>query len=112
MKLLIHKKKVDADICKGLAVFLGFMFSLSQGRAKVLVFPSERKISLHMLFVFFPLNILLLDSQKRIIETTKLGPFSFFSSKKKARYVIEIPSSLFTKLRLRVKKGEKIKFIS
>ena len=108
-QLQIHGKKIDANFCIGVENALGFMFTFSQERAKVLCFPSERRISLHMFFVFFPLHAIFLDSRKRVVDYVLLRPFTFYSSKKRAKYVVEIPLSLF---RGQVKRDEKIKFIS
>lgn len=109
MRIQIQKRKLDADLCSGIGNWKGFMFSLSQRKAKVLSFPSERRIALHMLFVFFPLHALFLDSRKRVVEYALLRPFTFYTSARRARYVVEIPLALWKGLRVR--KGEKIKFI-
>ena len=109
MKIQIQRKKFDADICSGLGNWKGFMFSFSQYRAKVLSFSSERKIALHMLFVFFPLHVLFLDSRMKVVDYALLRPFTFYSSGMRAKYAVEVPFSLWKGLRVR--KGEKIKFI-
>ena len=57
----------------------------------IMVFKDERKISLHNFFVFYPLDILILDENKKIVEIKKnFRPFTFWSSKNKGRYVIEM----------------------
>ena len=44
-----------------------------------------------MFFVFFPIDILFLDKNKKIIEIKKnFRPFSFYKSREKAKYVVEI----------------------
>ncbi len=70
----------------------GLMFS----RRKVLVFvlPSPRRVSLHMWFVFFPIDVVFLDERKRVVEIkTDFRPFSFFTSQQMAKFVVELPCS-------------------
>jgi len=62
--------------------------------ALVFEFPSESKLgsSLHMLFVFFPIDILFLDKNKTIVDKVTLEPFTpNYTPKKAAKYVIELP---------------------
>ncbi len=67
----------------------GLMFSKKKNL--IFVFEKEKRISLHMLFVFFPIDVLFLDKDKKIIEIKKdFKPFGFYKSKKKAKYVVEI----------------------
>ena len=55
------------------------------------VFDKEKRISLHMLFVFFPIDVLFLDKNRKIIEIKKnFKPFTFYKSKNKANYVVEL----------------------
>ena len=67
----------------------GMMFT-SRKHAQTLLFPfsTPRRVGLHMLFVFFPLNIVVLNEKKRVVEIKKLYPFDFFTTKK-AQYIIE-----------------------
>ncbi|HLC80257.1 DUF192 domain-containing protein [Candidatus Woesearchaeota archaeon] len=67
----------------------GLMFS--KRKNLVFVFDKERNISLHNWFVFFPIDVLFLDSKKQIVEIKKgLRPFGFYFAKKKARYIVEL----------------------
>jgi uncharacterized membrane protein (UPF0127 family) len=68
----------------------GLMFS----RKKTLVFEfkQDMHVPLHMLFVFFPIDVLYLDKDKQVIEVKKdFKPFTFFTPRAKARYVVELP---------------------
>ena len=57
----------------------------------IMTFEKPRKISLHNFFVFYPLDILLLDEQKQIIEIKyNFKPFTFYTAQQKATYVIEL----------------------
>ena len=68
---------------------LGLMFSPKKNL--VMVFKKEQKIQLHNFFVFYPLDILVLNKNKKIIEIKKdFKPFTFWNSKKEGKYVIEL----------------------
>ena len=67
----------------------GLMFS--RKRNLMFVFDDEERRGLHMFFVFFPIDVLFLDKNKRIVEIKKnLMPFTFYKSKEKAMYVVEL----------------------
>ncbi|MBW2996382.1 DUF192 domain-containing protein [Candidatus Woesearchaeota archaeon] len=67
----------------------GLMFSRKKNL--MFVFDEEKRISLHMFFVFFPIDVLFLDKDKKIVEIKKnFKPFTFYKSKEKAKYVVEI----------------------
>lgn len=69
---------------------LGLMFSK---RANLIMdFSSKRKISLHNCFVFYPLEILVLDENKTIVEILdQFKPFTLhWKSKEKGRYLVEL----------------------
>jgi uncharacterized protein len=62
--------------------------------ALVFDFPRESKLgsSLHMIFVFFPIDVLFLNSKKEIVDKVTLQPFTpNYTPKKPAKYVIELP---------------------
>jgi uncharacterized membrane protein (UPF0127 family) len=83
----------------------GLMFSKKKNL--VFAFDQEKKVGLHMLFVFFPIDVLFLDKDKKIIEIKKeFKPFSFYTPKKKARYVVEIAENRRNEYKI----GEKIDF--
>ena len=76
-------------ICK--SIFFqarGLMFRPK--RNLVIVFPKERRIKLHMFFVFYPIDVLILDKDKRIVEIKRnFRPFTFWNAQKKGKYVVE-----------------------
>lgn len=58
--------------------------------------------SVHMLFVFFPIDLVFLDEQKRVVDV-KAGfqPFSLnYTPKKPCRFLIELPPGLGQTVRL------------
>ncbi len=67
----------------------GLMFKNRQNL--VMEFPSSRKISLHMFFVFYPIDVLILDENKKVVEIKRnFKPFTVWNSKEKGKYVVEI----------------------
>ncbi len=68
---------------------LGLM--LSPRKNLIMEFPQEQKISLHNFLVFYPLEILILDRNKKLIEIKKnFLPFTFYHPKNKGKFVIEL----------------------
>ncbi|MFA5745497.1 MAG: DUF192 domain-containing protein [archaeon] len=99
-KIIIKDHKIaDTIFSRG----LGLMFSRKSDFNYGLIFDLERETrigaSIHMYFVFFPINIVFLDAQKRIVDI-KLGlkPFKTITPKSKCRYVIELPMKCNQKL--------------
>ncbi|MBI2142020.1 DUF192 domain-containing protein, partial [Candidatus Woesearchaeota archaeon] len=88
----------------------GLMFSSRVKTALVFVMGSEKEIALHMLLVFCPIDVLLLDRNKRVVEVKEnLKPFAFYTGRKKAAYVIELPAGSIRRSRTRV--WDRIMFI-
>ena len=81
---------MEFKVCRGFfSKAKGLMFS--KRKNLVFVFDDEKRRSLHMFFVFFPIDVLFLDKDKKIIEIRKnLKPFGFYKSKEKAMYVVEL----------------------
>jgi uncharacterized membrane protein (UPF0127 family) len=71
----------------------GLMFTRRADRALVLRFAGEKYVSLHMFFVFYPVDVVYLDSEKRIVELKPgFRPFSLYFPGHKARYILELPA--------------------
>ena len=84
----------------------GLMFS--KPKTLIFDFKKEKKISLHMFFVFFSIYVLFLNNKKEVIEIKKLKPFTFYNSKKLSRYIIEFPYKKLDKNNINI--GDKIEF--
>tara|TARA_Y100000310_G_C20660804_1_gene804645 strand:+ start:885 stop:1217 length:333 start_codon:yes stop_codon:yes gene_type:complete len=68
---------------------LGLMFRKKQNL--VMIFKNERKMYLHNFFVFYPIDVLVLNKEKEIIEIKKrFQPFTFWNSSKEGIYLIEL----------------------
>lgn len=90
-KTIIAKKTEVRRSAIGKA--LGLMFTLPAAvddKALVFEFSREKRIGLHMLFVFYPIDVIFLDDKKRAVEITTLQPFCLsYAPKNKAKYIIE-----------------------
>ncbi|MBI4151112.1 DUF192 domain-containing protein [Candidatus Woesearchaeota archaeon] len=78
-------------LCRSqLAKARGLMFSPK--RTLVFEFRKDTHVPLHMLFVFFPIDVLYLNKNKKVIEVkSNFKPFTFYTPNVKARYVVELP---------------------
>lgn len=87
----------------------GLMFSRKKERALVFDFKRRQLVPLHMLFVFYPIDVLFLDEKKRVVEIKQnFRPFAFYTPHKRARYVVEILAGLVKKSKTKL--GDKIQF--
>jgi uncharacterized membrane protein (UPF0127 family) len=85
-KILIRKEKYCRNI---FSQAWGLMFS--RRRNLMMEFSEERKIRLHNCFVFYPIDVLVLDKDQRIVEIKRnLKPFAFWNAKRKGKYVVEL----------------------
>ena len=84
---VISEKEI---VCKSIfSQALGLMFHRKQNL--IMIFKEERRISLHNFFVFFPIDVLVLDTEMKVVEIKRdFKPFRFWSSEKRGKYVIEL----------------------
>ena len=88
----------NAELCKGaFSKSFGLMFSLKP-KPLIFAFKKEKIVPLHMFFVFFQIDALFLDKNKKVVEIKEsFRPFEFYNPKKKARYVVELPQGTVKK---------------
>ncbi len=73
--------------------FLGLMFS-EREKAQILLFETNKPMSIHSFFVFFPFIALWLDDKNRVVEFRMVKPFlPYIVSRKKFSKILEIPIS-------------------
>ncbi|MCX6800785.1 MAG: DUF192 domain-containing protein [Candidatus Diapherotrites archaeon] len=75
----------------------GLMFEETRkfNYALVLEMPKEARIesSIHMIFVFFPIDVLFLNKEKEVVDKATVQPFSpNYTPKKPSKYVVELPA--------------------
>jgi len=100
----------NAKLCDGIfSKSIGLMFTKEQKNSLILKFNKEKIISLHMFFVFYPIDVLFFDKNKVVVDKKEnFRPFTFYKSKKKAMYAIEIHNGIIKKTKTVI--GDKIKF--
>jgi uncharacterized membrane protein (UPF0127 family) len=68
----------------------GLMFRFEK-KNLIMYLTKEMKAYLHMFFVFYPITVLLLDKNKKVIEIKeRFYPFTEWHSKNKGNYIIEL----------------------
>ena len=89
--------------------FSGLMLSKKQNIALIFKFNEEKIIRLHMLFVFYPIDVLFLNKNKIVVgKKENFKPFTFCKSKKKAMYAIELNQGIIKRTKTAI--GDKIGF--
>ncbi len=98
----ISRKTVLAQkrsICRSIASKArGLMFTNKEAVEEMpLVFEFKRPgiQSLHMLFVFYPIDVVFLDEKKKVLDIKQnFRPFRTYTSMKRSKYVIELPEGV------------------
>ena len=77
-------------VCKNIvSQARGLMFRKQQNL--IMIFEKEKKVSLHMFFVFYPIDVLIVDGNNVIKEIKRnFKPFAVWNSKEEGKYVIEL----------------------
>ena len=100
----------NSELCNdNLSKFIGLMLSKKQNRALIFKFNKEKVISLHMFLVFYPIDVLFISKNMIVVDKKEnFKPFTFYNSKKKAMYAVELPDGIIRKTKTEL--GDKIKF--
>lgn len=85
-----------------IAQVLGLMFrkSIEQDFAKVFVLKKPTHVNIHMIFVFFPIDVMFLDENKKVSGCTRLAPWIGYKSMKNIKYVIEMKAGTIERYNL------------
>jgi len=89
----------------------GLMFTRErENEGLIFKFNTEQKWSIHMLFVFYPIDVLWLDKNKKVVDLRKeLKPFILSAKpKQESSYIIELPAGIIQKTKTVI--GDKIIF--
>ena len=112
---IYSKKKVVIDnvrICQGLHSFIGLRFrkELKENEAVLIERNNESILdaTIDMIFVFYKIDVLWLDKNKKIVDIRKnVRPFSLFSAPNKpAKYIVELRKGVSSKFKI----GQKLEF--
>ncbi len=88
-----------------LTKLIGFMFQRKPKKAKTIIFINEKMI--HMFFCFFDLPVIILDKEKKVIDTFIIKPWRISKYYRKAKYIVETTDLDFFKT---IKKNDTILF--
>lgn len=121
MRLEVLRKGKEITLAKNARIadsalkrFKGLMLEKREKFDYALVFemPTENRYgaSIHMMFMRFPIDVLFLNSEKRIVDLVQgLRPWVLnYTPKKPAKFIIEIPAGSGEKFKLKL--GEKVCF--
>ena len=115
-----HVRLIDEDTGKIIASeveladnfwrrFRGLMFRrrFLSGKALFFKFNKPGRHGVHMFFVWFPIDLVYLDSSLKVVEVrARLNPWRMYRPKAVAKYLIELPAGVATRVRIRI--GHKI----
>lgn len=93
----------DYRICKTLlSKACGLMFKGQENL--IFIFDEEKIIPLHMWFVFYPIDIIYLDLDQKVVELKEdLKPFTFYTPLHRAQYVLELEKGIIKKTKIKEK---------
>ena len=114
LRLLNEKNDVLlAESCKlctsVLSKAIGLMFTRkTAGKSLLFDFFTEKRVSLHMWFVFYPIDVLYIDKSFIVMHMIEgFKPFTAVNPAAKARYVLELPSGSINSAKVNL--GDKIR---
>ncbi len=89
---------------------LGLMFrkDISQDYFMIFILKKPASVNIHMLFVFFPIDVIFLDETKTISGLAGLSPFTGFKGMINIRYVIEMKAGTIEQYNLSI--GKQMEF--
>lgn len=75
----------------------------SKQRNLVFQFSKEERVPLHMWFVFYPIDVIYLNKQKKVVEIKEhFKPFTIYFPKNQAKYVLELPAGAVKKSKIAI----------
>ena len=104
MNILIGKKIIAKDaklLVHSFSHFMGLRFS--KFKNLIFDFGLSRKEIIDMFFVFYPIDVIFLDSNKKVVEIKEnFKPFRIYNMREKARYMIELKCGTISKNKIKV----------
>ena len=72
-------------------------------------FKKEKKVTIDMFFVFYPIDIIFLNKEKKVIELKpNFKPFDIYSTKNNVKYAVELKNGFIKENKIRI--GDKLDF--
>ena len=97
MKIRFNKKEYSVELCDSLfKKFRGLMFrNIKEDEALLFSLSMVKKVDLHTLFVFYPIDIYFLNEEKKVISSIlNVKPFTPYVKGVEAKYVLELKSNI------------------
>lgn len=96
MYIQIDKKRLTLEKADSLVKrMLGLMFRKIKGDGMLFTFSFQKPVCLHMFFVFYSIDIVCLDKDKKIVEIHRdVKPFTPFIYCPPCKYILELRPGL------------------
>lgn len=71
---------------------LGLMFrkSIAYDHSMIFILKKPSQVSIHMIFVFFPIDVIFLNEDKKIMGMSRLRPWVGYKAMDDIKYIIEM----------------------
>ncbi|WP_461867002.1 DUF192 domain-containing protein [Thermococcus sp.] len=91
---------------------VGLMFKPSIDYALVFLLPAETRMnaSIHMFFMFKSIDVIFLDSSRKVVDFKLAKPWRVYAPSEAARYIIEGPVGIIRALNAEV--GDEIRWVT
>ena len=95
MIIKYKKNKFNVKLCRTFASHArGLMFRFPKEDGLLFVFKKEKPVSLHTFFVFFPIDVVYINKNKKVIKIIKkVLPFTLYLRPIKCKYILELKDS-------------------
>jgi|TARA_B100002003_G_C14150281_1_gene553217 uncharacterized membrane protein (UPF0127 family) len=111
INIYLNKKIIASNAKQAKNIFsqaFGLRFKKQQNL--IFDFKTERKEIIDMFFVFYPIDIIFLDENKKITELKEnFRPWKIYKMKNKARFMLELKNGTISNNNVKV--SDKIKWI-
>jgi uncharacterized protein len=90
---------------------MGLMFRKDPENGLILKLPSSRSrrgSAIHMFFMRFPLDIIFLDDDKKVVDMVSIRPWKTYTPKSPAKYVVELEEGSINNYKLEI--GDEMDF--
>jgi uncharacterized membrane protein (UPF0127 family) len=81
---------------------MGLMFrkSISYNYSMIFILKKPSHVGIHMLFVFFPIDVIFLNEEKKIMGLSRLRPWVGYKAMEDIKYIIEMKAKTIEKFHL------------
>ena len=90
---------------------MGLMFRKDPENGLILKLPSSRNrrgSAIHMFFMRFPLDIIFLDDDKKVVDMVSIRPWKTYTPRSPAKYVVELEEGSINNYKLEI--GDEMDF--